>query len=249
MKEINDKEYFNSVEISERFHNRITTEEIIVYFEKGKIKGKKIDNEWFASQKAIEDFIDEVLLKERTLTVGPYKIDLSNIKLDGRILDIGGGGEGIIGQFKGEQVVSIDPNKKELEESPSTRDLKIVMDAKELKFLDNSFETITAFFTFMYIPVNDHKKIFQEIYRVLKANGEFSLWDVIIPKNINENRDIYVIKLEVKFNDELIETGYGVLWNKEQDMNYYINLGKNTGFEILKSNVENETFFLRFRKK
>ena len=33
------------------------------------------------------------------------------------ILDIGGGGEGIIGKLKGEQVVAIDPNKRELEEA------------------------------------------------------------------------------------------------------------------------------------
>ena len=178
MKEVNNEEYFNIAEISERFHKRITTEEIKEYFEEGKIKGKKLDSEWHANQEAIEEFVHEVLLKERTYTVGPYKIDLSNIKLKGRILDIGGGGEGIIGQFKGEQVIAIDPNKKELEESPSTRDLKIVMNAKDLKFLDNSFETATAFFTFMYIPVKEHKIIFQEIHRVLKANGEFVLWDV-----------------------------------------------------------------------
>ncbi|UCC20818.1 MAG: hypothetical protein JSV62_05935, partial [Promethearchaeota archaeon] len=126
MKEINNEEYFNAAEISERFHKRITIEEIEEYFEKGKIRGKKIDREWYANQEAIEEFVNEVVLKERTLTVGPYKIDLSNIILEGRVLDLGGGGEGIIGQLKGEQVVAIDPNKKELEEAKSTKDLKIV---------------------------------------------------------------------------------------------------------------------------
>lgn len=249
MKQVNNEEYFDIAEISERFHNKITTEELMEYFEKGKIKGKKIDNEWYANQKAIEDFINEVLLKERTFTVGPYKIDLSSIKLKGRILDIGGGGQGIIGQFKGEQVVAIDPNKNELEEAPSTRDLKIIMDAKELKFLDNTFDTATAFFTFMYVPVKEHKKIFQEIHRVLKPNGEFAFWDVIIPNKSNDNRDIFLVRLEVKIDDKLSDTGYGVLWDKEQDMNYYSSLGRSTGFETLESKEENDTFYLRFRKK
>ena len=43
-----------------------------------------------------------------------HKIDLSNIELKGRILDIGGGGEGIIGQLKGKQVVAIDRRESEL---------------------------------------------------------------------------------------------------------------------------------------
>lgn len=249
MKEINNKKYFDIAEISERFHNKIGIEKIREYFEKGEIKGKKIRNKWYANQEAIEEFVKEVLLKERAYNVGPYKIDLSNIKLNGKILDIGGGGQGIIGQFKGEKVVAIDHNKSELEDSPSTRDLKIIMDARELMFLENTFETVTAFFTFMYIPVKEHKKIFEEIHRVLKSNGEFALWDVIIPNKGNDKRDIFFIRLEVKIEEKYHDAGYGVLWDKEQDMNYYSSLGRRLGFETLESKEENDTFYLRFRKK
>ena len=35
----------------------------------------------------------------------------------GFILDIGGGGEGVIGQLKKDQVIAIDPNRRELEEA------------------------------------------------------------------------------------------------------------------------------------
>jgi len=45
-------------------------------------------------------------------------------------LDIGGGGEGVIGQMKGKQVIAIDPNRRELEEA-ADGPLKIVMDARE----------------------------------------------------------------------------------------------------------------------
>jgi hypothetical protein len=45
----------------------------------------------------------------------------------GYILDIGGGGEGVIGQLKGERVVAIDKQKRELEEAAPGA-LKIVID-------------------------------------------------------------------------------------------------------------------------
>jgi len=41
------------------------------------------------------------------------------------------------------------------------------MDAKDLQFLDETFETATAFYMFMYVPMENRKEIFEEIYRVL----------------------------------------------------------------------------------
>lgn len=247
MKEIDNVEYFDINDISEMFHKKISAEEIRGYFEEGEIKGKKLENEWYANQNAIDDF-KNLLVDERAIFVGPYKIDLSNIELKGRILDIGGGGEGVIGQFKGEQVVAIDPNRSELEEAKSTKDLKIVMDAKDLQFLDNKFDTVTAFFTMMYIPIADHKKVFEEMQRVLKKDGEFVLWDLTIPNRGNIKKDIYGVRLNVKINDKIIESGYGILWNKEQDMDHHSDLAKDIGFKILKKEEEKDTFYLRFRK-
>jgi ubiquinone/menaquinone biosynthesis C-methylase UbiE len=182
-------------------------------------------------------------------TLGPFKIDLSKINLKRRILDIGGGGEGIIGQLEGDKVIAIDKNKRELEEAPSSKDLKIIMDANDLKFLDNSFETVTAFFSLMYIPLKEHKQIFQEIFRVLNKNGEFILWEVKIPERKEGDKKKFLIFLEVKLNDRLIDTGYGTKWNKAQDLRYFSNLGKNTGFKILESKEDNNTFYLKFKKE
>jgi len=39
------------------------------------------------------------------------------VKADGFILEIGGGGEGIIGGLKGKQVIAIDRNEEKLEET------------------------------------------------------------------------------------------------------------------------------------
>ncbi|TFF89622.1 MAG: methyltransferase domain-containing protein, partial [Promethearchaeota archaeon] len=77
--------------------------------------------------------------------VGRINLDLVKIDLNGRILDIGGGGEGVIGQLKGAQVVAIDLRADELMEAADGDYLKVIMDAKQLKFLDDYFDTITAF--------------------------------------------------------------------------------------------------------
>lgn len=81
-----------------------------------------------------------------------HTINLRNITMEGRILDNGGGGEGVIGQLKGEIVVAIDLKKSELEsgiKSGDTKSLKIIMDTTNMKFIDNSFKTVTAFFSMM----------------------------------------------------------------------------------------------------
>jgi ubiquinone/menaquinone biosynthesis C-methylase UbiE len=187
-------------------------------------------------------------MEEKIQFTDPQKIDITGVELKGRILDIGGGGEGIIGQFKGEQVVAIDPKKSELEEATPGDYLKIIMDAKELKFLDETFDTITAFFTLMYIPLSDHERVLKEIYRVTKKGGEFVLWDFKIPKRVSTDKDFYGLYIEVKFGEKVVETGYATRWNKEQDLDYYLNIGKSIGFTSVESKVIDELFYVRFQK-
>ncbi|MFX0068795.1 MAG: class I SAM-dependent methyltransferase [Promethearchaeota archaeon] len=190
-------------------------------------------------------------MQEGVFVVGEQVIDLSNIELRGRILDIGGGGEGVIGQIGGEKVVAIDIRKSELEEAidnGDTRSLKIVMDARELKFLEKTFDTATAFFSMMYMMPSDHGKVLQEIHRVLKTNGDFFLWDLTIPKRFDEKKDIFGIILKVTIKDRVISTGYGVRWNREQDIEYFRNKIGNSGFRILESKSEKEIFHLKCKK-
>ena len=70
--------------------------------------------------------------------------------LDGSILDIGGGGEAVIGQIYKDRVTAIDNCQEELDEVPDCC-VKQLMDATELCFSDNSFDNVTFFYTLMYI--------------------------------------------------------------------------------------------------
>jgi ubiquinone/menaquinone biosynthesis C-methylase UbiE len=82
------------------------------------------------------------LKSEKLYKTKTQLIELTPIRTAGFILDIGGGGEGVIGKLNGKQVIAIDKNKEELEEAHN-KALKIIMDAADLKFLPNSFDVCT----------------------------------------------------------------------------------------------------------
>jgi hypothetical protein len=59
---------------------------------------------------------------------------------------------------------------------------------------------------------------------------------------------VFFISLEVNTGDNLINTGYGVSWDKELNTNYLSNLAEKIGFELLESKDEKNIFYVRFRK-
>jgi ubiquinone/menaquinone biosynthesis C-methylase UbiE len=176
------------------------------------------------------------------------EITLPDFPAEGLILDIGGGGEGVIEQLKGRQVVAVDMNRRELDEAPGDPLLKIVMDARDLKFVDKSFATTTVFFTFMYISPSDHEKVFQEINRVLKPGGRLLIWDGIFPKKTDPQHLYIMFPLHVKLPATEINTGYGVLFNEGQNAARLIEVAKKTGFELISHKDENGWFSVEFRK-
>lgn len=167
---------------------------------------------------------------------------------EGLILDIGGGGEGVIGQLKGQQVIAIDISKRELVEAPPGP-LKIVMDARDLKFLDNTFNTATVFFTFMYIASVDHQKVFEELHRVLKPGGRLLIWDVFFPALTDKKKTKALFLFKFILPDREIKTGYGVRRPEgEQGLAHFMELAKKTGFQIVSHKEEDRWFFLEVVK-
>jgi ubiquinone/menaquinone biosynthesis C-methylase UbiE len=174
-------------------------------------------------------------------------IDISNIDFKGRILDVGGGGEGIISRHSGDKVIAIDKRADELAE---TLDIgtKIVMDACQLHFLDNYFENITCFYTLMYMDSPQIKQFLKEAYRVLKSDAMLWIWDVEIPAE--KTADVFVAQLKVKISKcQTITTGYGISWDTEQTLDTIKVLCENVGFIFEKGDRNDESFSLRFRKK
>ncbi len=176
-------------------------------------------------------------------------IHLKRINREGYILDIGGGGEGVIGQLEGARVVAIDKRKDELEEANVGDYLRIVMDATELQFLNETFPTVTAFFSMLYMDSDTQRRVFEEVYRVLALEGEFWLWDMVIPKQFDETKQIYAIMLGIHLPEREFGTGYGCPWEKrKQDAAHFKKLGESVGFNLVDESLEEHHFFLRFKK-
>lgn len=91
-------------------------------------------------------------------------------ELCGRILDIGGGGEGIIGRLYKSSVTAVDNMQEELDEAPDCCK-KLLMDAEALSFADESFDNVTFFYSLMYMSTEVKAKAVAEAYRVLKKGG------------------------------------------------------------------------------
>ena len=174
---------------------------------------------------------------------------VENFDATGFILDIGGGGEGMMGRLKGDQVIAIDPNKRELEEA-AAGPLKIIMDATDLQFLDETFTVVTSFYTLMYIKEIDAlKEVFGEVYRVLTPGGRLLIWDAIFPPRLDEKKDVAVFLLTVKLPEEEVDAGYGMLWPEGgRDAAYYLELAESAGFKAVLQREEVQRLFRDLRK-
>lgn len=122
------------------------------------------------------------------------------------------------------------------------------MDATKLDFIDNQFERATAFFTFMYMSNLEIKSTLCEVYRVLKNNGVFEIWDIEMLSISAIDEDIFIAQLDIKYEDKSITTGYGVQLKDEDNSRFICDLLIKSGFVIDQLVLnDNSTFYLIFR--
>lgn len=176
-------------------------------------------------------------------------IDMQHECFPGLILDLGGGGEGVVGKISGERVVAIDINLKELEETRNSA-LKVVMDARNLLFLPDSFDSVTCFFSMMYVPKRDRGQVIAEAKRVLKPDKKMVFWEALIPPKEPEDAAVFIVPLEITLpGGEVISTSYGVPW-KGQDhyLDEYLEIAESNELIVEHTETQESWFKLILRK-
>jgi len=172
-------------------------------------------------------------------------IDVSGTQFNGRVLDIGSGGEGVILRLSGDKVVAIDISGEELAETPDIG-LKVVMDACQLRFLNNYFDNVTCFYSLMYMSDPQIKQFLDEAHRVMKTDARLWIWDAVIPA---KTADVFITQLEIKLPEQqTLSVGYGVSWTREQSIETIRNLCINAGFACERGSEYGESFSLCMRK-
>lgn len=165
-------------------------------------------------------------------------------ELTGSILDIGGGGEGVIGRIYGAQVIAIDNRQEELDEAPDGFE-KRLMDAANLQFPDDHFDHVTSFFTLMFMDEATQRAAVCEAARVLKHGGQLHIWDADIPSAWPEP---FCIDLVVDAAGQCIHTTYGVGKAGSQSAESLESFCLASGLIRQECAVQNDFFHLIFLK-
>ena len=201
---------------------------------------------------SIKDWAESILLSLFFRQYYPYarvSLEVKDFASDGPILDIGGGGEGVIGRLKGNQVVAIDLRQEELDEAPDGPQ-KLVMDARQLTFPEDSFGAVTAFFSLMYMKTRqDHERVMQEAWRVLKPGAHLLAWEIDLAERPATRQERYMVRLRYRVGNFEKGTAYGARWPSEaRGEAYYRQLARKAGFEHLTTERVAHFMFFEFIK-
>ena len=190
-------------------------------------------------------FFTNLQMMFSALTKPQQQVTLSELS-PGRILDIGGGGEGVIAQVGGSQVVAVDKLFSEIVEACDKAPTAnwLTADATQLPCLKESFAQATAFFSCMYMSNEIKAAVFKETYRVLQPGGEFWIWDV----PMSTRSGVFALRLQATLpNQKTITTGYGVR-AKDQSAASLGSLLQQAGFKTEISAQHKHWFLLKAQK-
>lgn len=165
-------------------------------------------------------------------------------ELTGRILDIGGGGECVIGRIYGPQVTAIDNHQAELDEVKADC-TKLLMDATAMTFPDACFDHVTSFYTLMYMTKAEQAAVIGEATRVLRPGGTLVVWDTEIASAYPEP---FLAELDIDAAGVRICTTYGIVKLDTQDAPGVIATAEQCGLRLTQYEQEKGHFHLQFVK-
>ncbi len=181
-------------------------------------------------------------------TTPVQRIPLRCIPEGGLVLDIGGGGEGLVSRLEGERVCAVDILLNKIREAQiyGVNSQWVQGDARALGIRNVTFGFVTCWFSLSYLPEKQAKhKVLRETHRVLKREGLLSIMGI----NILENTVRHVFNAEFVFPDGYIsKMSYAVSGTQDQTMESLINLGEEIGFTLQRA-LDHEYWFEVTMKK
>jgi len=166
----------------------------------------------------------------------PYtETQVQNIKLQGfggkgLILDIGGGGEGLVSRIEGDRVCALDIRMSEIREARIHGHSSnwFVADGTNLCFKDDVFDIVTLWFSLGYMSDwNTKRAVLKAAYRVLKKNGRLSIMASCIPES--NGRRIFWAEFTLP-DGTRSKIGYGVKGGQNQTLSRILDLVSKAGF-------------------
>ncbi|KXH70071.1 MAG: hypothetical protein AM326_04650 [Candidatus Thorarchaeota archaeon SMTZ-45] len=178
----------------------------------------------------------------------PQKIKLERVTTEGLILDIGGGGEGLVSRIEGERVCALDIRMSEIKEAQIHGNSSnwFVADGGHLCFKDSVFDTVTLWFSLGFMSDwNTKRTVLEEAYRVLKRNGKLS----ILASRIPEIGDSLIFWVTFTFPDgTLSKTGYGLRGGQNQTLPRILEIVSEVGFDLHQCEDHGEWFKVESQK-
>jgi ubiquinone/menaquinone biosynthesis C-methylase UbiE len=158
------------------------------------------------------------------------KIELQGFSEEGLILDIGGGGEGLVSRIERDRVCAVDIRMSEIREAQihghSTN--WFAADGENTCFHNEVFDIVTLWFSLGYMSDwTTKQRVLEEAYRVLKKNGRLSVLASKIPKT----SDRFVFWANFTMPDGFTsKIGYGVRGGQSQTLHRVLELVGKAGF-------------------
>lgn len=101
----------------------------------------------------------------------------ATLSSDARLLDLGcGAGRGPLAAFGDRRTVGLDFSGEQLRLARDRVDAGLVLgDMTDLPFAAGAFDAVTAFYSVIHLPVDQHRTVYEEVARVLRPGGAFAL--------------------------------------------------------------------------
>ncbi|MFO7837448.1 MAG: class I SAM-dependent methyltransferase [Candidatus Thorarchaeota archaeon] len=172
------------------------------------------------------------------------KITLPSLPDDGLILDIGGGGEGIVSRIWCERVCAVDIHLNKIRQAyiyPVGRTNWFVCDGAKLCFEGGAFGAVSLWFSLAYMQTwNKKKAVIREAYRALSTNGVLS----VLGAEIGNQHEKHILRVRFELPDGTIsQTGYGLMGNQTQTLGETEQALREAGFSI--TNTEEHAYWFR----